>query len=66
MTTRGFRDALEIGREMRYDIYDIFLEPPRPLVSRRRRLEVAERLDHKARSCSLSRLKKRTGRSTSF
>ena len=32
---------------MRYDIYDIFLELPRPLVPRRRRLEVAERLDHK-------------------
>ncbi len=46
LTTRGFRDALEIGREMRYDIYDIFLELPRPLVPRRRRLEVAERLDH--------------------
>ena len=47
LTTRGFRDALEIGREMRYDIYDIFLELPRPLVPRRRRLEVAERLNHK-------------------
>jgi N-methylhydantoinase A len=47
LTTRGFKDALEIGREMRYDIYDIFLELPRPLVPRRRRLEVAERLDHK-------------------
>ena len=47
LTTRGFRDALEIGREMRYDIYDIFLELPRPLVPRRQRLEVTERLDHK-------------------
>jgi N-methylhydantoinase A len=47
ITSRGFRDALEIGREMRYDIYDIFLELPRPLVPRRLRLEVAERLDHK-------------------
>jgi len=47
LTTRGFKDALEIGREMRYDIYDIFLELPRPLVPRRRRLEVAERLDHR-------------------
>jgi N-methylhydantoinase A len=49
LTTRGFRDALEIGREMRYDIYDIFLELPRPLVPRRRRVEVAERLDDKGR-----------------
>ncbi len=47
LTTRGFRDALEIGREMRYDIYDIFLELPQPLVPRRLRLEVTERLDHR-------------------
>lgn len=47
ITTRGFRDALEIGREMRYDIYDIFLELPPPLVPRRLRLEVTERLDHR-------------------
>jgi N-methylhydantoinase A len=47
LTSRGFRDALEIGREMRYDIYDIFLELPRPLVPRRQRLEVDERLDHR-------------------
>ena len=40
LTTRGFRDALEIGREMRYDIYDILLELPKPLIPRRRRLEV--------------------------
>lgn len=46
LTTRGFRDALEIGREMRYDIYDIFLELPRPLVSRQRRIEVTERMDN--------------------
>jgi N-methylhydantoinase A len=46
LTTRGFRDALEIGREMRYDIYDIFLELPKPLSPRRLRLEVTERLDH--------------------
>jgi N-methylhydantoinase A len=47
LTTRGFRDALEIAREMRYDIYDIFLELPKPLVPRRRRLEVYERLDNR-------------------
>ncbi|MBW1697643.1 MAG: hydantoinase/oxoprolinase family protein [Deltaproteobacteria bacterium] len=46
LTTKGFRDALEIGREMRYDIYDIFLELPRPLSRRRHRLEVTERLDN--------------------
>jgi N-methylhydantoinase A len=45
ITTQGFRDALEIGREKRYDIYDIFLENPEPLVPRALRREVAERLD---------------------
>jgi N-methylhydantoinase A len=49
LTTRGFRDALEIGREMRYDIYDIFLELPKPLSPRRRRLEITERMDNNGR-----------------
>ncbi len=46
ITTRGFRDALEIGRERRYDIYDISLENPELLVPRYLRREVTERLDH--------------------
>ncbi|HWK46634.1 MAG TPA: hydantoinase B/oxoprolinase family protein [Stellaceae bacterium] len=45
ITTAGFRDILEMGTEQRYDIYDLFLQYPDPLVPRRRRLEVAERLD---------------------
>ena len=45
ITTAGFRDILEMGTEQRYDIYDLFLRYPEPLVPRRRRLEVAERLD---------------------
>jgi N-methylhydantoinase A len=44
LTTRGFRDAYEIGREHRYDLYDVFLEMPRPLVPRHLRLEVDERI----------------------
>ena len=44
LTTEGFGDALEIGREGRYDIYDLFLELPEPLAERRLRLEVAGRL----------------------
>jgi len=28
ITTRGFRDVLELGRELRYDAYDIFAEYP--------------------------------------
>ena len=44
ITTKGFRDALEIGREHRYDMYDLFLENPQPLVPRYLRLEVDERI----------------------
>lgn len=45
ITTEGFRDILEIGTEQRYDIYDLTLSFPEPLVERSRRLEVAERVD---------------------
>ena len=44
LTTKGFRDTLEIGRESRYDIYDLNLQMPVPLVPKARRLEVAERI----------------------
>ncbi|HYL87794.1 MAG TPA: hydantoinase/oxoprolinase family protein [Burkholderiales bacterium] len=44
ITTRGFRDVLELGREIRYAAYDAFAQMPEPLVPRERRLEVAERL----------------------
>ncbi len=46
ITTKGFEDVLEIGREMRYDIYDIFLQMPRPLVDKKWRKGVAERVDY--------------------
>jgi 5-oxoprolinase (ATP-hydrolysing) len=45
ITTHGFRDVLEMGREQRYDIYDLFLTFPEPMVPRDLRLEVSERLD---------------------
>ncbi|HEY3847843.1 MAG TPA: hydantoinase/oxoprolinase family protein, partial [Acetobacteraceae bacterium] len=45
ITTEGFRDILEMGTEQRYDIYDLFLQFPDPLVPRRHRLEVPERMD---------------------
>ena len=44
LTTRGFRDAVQIGREHRYDLYDLFLEMPEPLVPRHLRLELDERI----------------------
>jgi 5-oxoprolinase (ATP-hydrolysing)/N-methylhydantoinase A len=49
ITTRGFRDVLEMGTEQRYDIYDLFLGFPAPLVPRDLRLEVAERVDRDGR-----------------
>src|SRR6266571_595412 len=45
ITTEGFRDVIEVGRETRYDLYDLFLEAPPTLVPRHRRREVAERMD---------------------
>src|SRR6266487_142358 len=44
LTTAGFRDAVEIGREGRYDMYDLFIDQPSPLVPRHLRLEIGERI----------------------
>ncbi|MCC6569906.1 MAG: hydantoinase/oxoprolinase family protein, partial [Anaerolineales bacterium] len=44
IATEGFRDALEIGNEGRYDIYDLGLVKPPPLVERRLRFGIAERM----------------------
>ncbi|MCL5960819.1 MAG: hydantoinase/oxoprolinase family protein [Chloroflexi bacterium] len=44
ITTRGFADTLELGREKRYDTYDIFATYPEPLVPRPLRQEVDERI----------------------
>jgi 5-oxoprolinase (ATP-hydrolysing)/N-methylhydantoinase A len=38
------RDLIELGMEQRYDVHDLFLKFPPPLVARYRRLEIAERL----------------------
>ncbi|WP_186336505.1 hydantoinase/oxoprolinase family protein [Natrarchaeobaculum aegyptiacum] len=43
VTTEGFRDVLEIGRQNRPDLYDLEAEKPDPLVPRELRFEVAER-----------------------
>ena len=44
ITTKGFRDVLELGREIRYTAYDLFAEFPEPLIPRRYRMEVDERI----------------------
>ncbi|HEY0338914.1 MAG TPA: hydantoinase/oxoprolinase family protein, partial [Burkholderiales bacterium] len=45
ITTEGFRDTLEMRRENKYELYDLFIELPEPLVRRRLRLEVPERIN---------------------
>ena len=47
LTTEGFKDVLEIGREWRYDLFSLDLEMPNPIVPRHLRFEVKERLDYK-------------------
>ncbi len=44
LTTAGFRDVLIIGRQKRYETYDLHMEKPPPLVPRRAIFEVEERL----------------------
>ena len=44
ITTDGFRDVLIIGRQKRYETYDLYIKPPKPLVQRRDIFEVVERV----------------------
>src|SRR5215472_2515407 len=44
ITTQGFADTLEIGRERKYELYDLATTKPEPLVPRHLRLEVPERM----------------------
>jgi len=47
LTNDGFRDALEIGRQARPDIYDLQATKPDPIVPRNRRYEIPGRLDRR-------------------
>jgi N-methylhydantoinase A len=47
VTTHGFRDVIEIGRQNRSEVYNLFVERPRPLVARGDRLTVRERIDYR-------------------
>ena len=49
IVTKGTRDVLSIGREIRYELYDLNLELPKPLVAEDKRLEAAERMDVEGR-----------------
>ena len=44
ITTRGFRDVLELRRSSRPDLYDLFQDAPATLIPRRRRFEITERI----------------------
>lgn len=44
VTTRGFRDVLELRRSARADLYDLFQDGPSTLIPRRRRFEITERV----------------------
>ncbi len=44
ITTNGFRDLLDLGRQMRPDLYDLQADKPTPLVRRAHRIEVPERV----------------------
>ncbi len=45
IATEGFRDVVEIGRERKYELYDIHIQKPLPLAPRERRLEARERMN---------------------
>jgi N-methylhydantoinase A len=45
LTTRGFRDVIEMRHQERYHMYDVWLDLPEPLVPRRLRRELDERVD---------------------
>ncbi|MBI3976716.1 MAG: hydantoinase/oxoprolinase family protein [Chloroflexi bacterium] len=49
LATKGFRDSLDIRNAQRYDIYDLFLRFPEPLVPRYLRIGVDERVDRNGR-----------------
>ncbi|MCP4725646.1 MAG: hydantoinase/oxoprolinase family protein [bacterium] len=46
ITTKGFKDLIEIGRQNREDIYDLNVDRPSPLVSAKYRYEIGERTTH--------------------
>ena len=49
ITTKGFRDLLEIGRQVRPSVYDLQIDSPPALIERSYRFEVDERVDFKGR-----------------
>ena len=46
ITTRGFRDVLILGRQKRYETYDLHMQKPEPLIPREAIFEIRERVSH--------------------
>ena len=46
ITTKGFRDVLELQRQKRYDLFDIFIEKPKPVIPRHYIWEINERVSY--------------------
>jgi N-methylhydantoinase A len=49
VSTKGFRDVIAIGRQIRSELYDFFSHRPEPLVPEELRLEIDERVDHQGK-----------------
>ena len=47
ITTKGFRDIIEIGRQRRHELYNLFIQKPQTLIPRRLRFEIEERIGPK-------------------
>ncbi|MBJ7601591.1 MAG: hydantoinase/oxoprolinase family protein [Candidatus Dormibacteraeota bacterium] len=72
-TTRGFRDVLAIGRQKRYQIYDLQIDKPEPLIDRTWVWEIDERsradgtvhdtLDEEQAACAIAEMRERGVRS---
>ncbi|MBI3965139.1 MAG: hydantoinase/oxoprolinase family protein [Chloroflexi bacterium] len=52
ITTRGFRDVIELARQRRPDLYNLEVDKPTPVVSRDLRREISERLDYEGNEIS--------------
>ncbi|MFW9924063.1 MAG: hydantoinase/oxoprolinase family protein [Candidatus Thorarchaeota archaeon] len=57
ITTKGFRDVLEIGRQRRASLYDFNFDRPKPIIPRRFRFEIEERLDYEGNIVTALNLK---------
>ncbi len=49
LTTMGFRDILELQRQRRFDLYDVFIEKPKPVIPRHYISEISERMSSEGR-----------------